>query len=103
MKGNRGAKGVTVLSLCGILTDAVKSRIAGGNAASVKIPVATQHSKKRRESVCRSARSPGFKTIQVSMQHNCMCRCKEQREKLQFLVLMTAQGFSGHGPSPYCH
>lgn len=33
---------MTVLSLCGILTDVVKCRIAGGNAASVKIPVATQ-------------------------------------------------------------
>lgn len=36
------------LSLCDILTDAVKGRIAGGNVASVKIPVATWNSKNRK-------------------------------------------------------
>lgn len=96
MSGNWGAKGVTVLSLCGILTDAVKCRIAGGNATSVKIPVAAQHGENGRI-------SPGFRTIQVSVQHNCTCRCKERTRKLQLLALMTAQGFSGHGLGPHCH
>ncbi len=51
MSGNQGAKGATVLSLRDILKEAVKSRIAGGNAVSVKIPVATQSAENGRACV----------------------------------------------------
>lgn len=48
VSGNRGAEGDTALSLFDILTSAAKGRIAGGDADSVRTPVASRYSKSGR-------------------------------------------------------
>lgn len=85
------------MSLCDILKDAVKCRIAGGNAASVKIPTATQHAENGRKSADQQAHL--VSGVCATYLHVQVQRTK----KLQLLGFMTAQADRGHGPSTYCH
>lgn len=93
MSGSKGAKGVTVSSLCGILTDAVKCRIAGGNTASVKIPDAKQHGENG--GICADQLAHLVSELSRCPCNITACTGAMNRKKLQFLVLMT-QAFGGH-------
>lgn len=48
----------------------------------------------------RFASSPGFRTIQVFVQHNCMWRCKERGAKITVVGCNDSLGLQSASPIP---